>query len=95
MHLELQKSTLQPPINPETPVFMVANSTGIAPFRAFLQERDLDLKNGSISRFGKSVLLFGCRHRDHDYLFSDEFEDQCSRNVLTAIFEAFSRDEVF
>lgn len=91
---DLQKSSLQPPPINLTNVFLVSNSTGIAPFRAFLQQKDCDLKCGKESKFGKITLLFGCRNREIDYIFADELEDFCSRNTLTALFEAFSREEV-
>lgn len=95
VRFELQRSTLQPPSLPNTPVFMVANSSGIAPFRAFLQEKDAIVAANQIeSPFGKMTLLFGCRNRETDYLFAQELEDYCSRDILTALFEAFSRDEV-
>ena len=71
---EFQKSSLQQPENPNTNVFMIANSTGIAPFRAFLHQKQWELKNENNSHFGKTVLLFGCRHRNTDYIFEDEME---------------------
>lgn len=94
VRFELQRSTLQPPAVPNSPVFMIANSSGIAPFRAFLQEKDMIAADKKLeSPFGKMTLLFGCRNRETDYLFAQELEDFCSRDVLTALFEAFSRDE--
>jgi len=94
IRFEFQKSTIPAPSTPNTNIFMVANSTGIAPFRAFLQEKEILQAMGAPTPFGKATLLFGCRHRDTDYIFADELEDYCSRNVLTALFEAFSREEV-
>lgn len=93
LRFEFQRSTIPAPATPNTNVFMVANSTGIAPFRAFLQEKEILQARGAPSPFGKTTLLFGCRHRETDYIFADELEEFCSRNILTALFEAFSREE--
>ena len=73
---------------------MVANSTGIAPFRAFLLNKQAEVQHNIASKFGKMTLLFGCRHRDEDHIFNEELDELGSQNILTALFEAFSRDEV-
>ncbi len=40
------------------------------------------------------TLFFGCRNREEDYIYSDEIFDQNSSGVYTAVFEAFSREDV-
>lgn len=81
------------PQKPSTDVLMVCNSSGIAPFRAFIQHKNVELKNKSESCFGKMILFFGSRHRSKDYIFKDEIEVLVSDITLTAVFEAFSRDD--
>jgi sulfite reductase (NADPH) flavoprotein alpha-component len=75
------------PADPETPIIMVGPGTGIAPFRAFLQERD---EHGAK---GKSWLFFGDRSSAHDFLYEDELTDFLRRGVLTRLDTAFSRDQ--
>ncbi len=94
IRFSLQKSNFEEPISPNTNIFMVANSTGIAPFRAFLLNKQAEVQHNIASKFGKMTLLFGCRHRDEDHIFNEELDELGSQNILTALFEAFSRDEV-
>lgn len=68
---------------------MIANSTGIAPFRAFWQHRLHSTLNSLPPQ--KSILFFGCRRREEDYIFEEEIEEVVSQEHLTAVFEAFSR----
>lgn len=70
-----------------TPVIMVGPGTGIAPFRAFLQERD---KTGAT---GRNWLFFGEQHEASEFFYRDEFEDYLQRGVLTKLTTAFSRDQ--
>ena len=73
---------------------MISNSTGVAPFRAFLQHKSIETKTIGSSCFGKTTLIFGCRNKEDDYIFWDEMENFVADGTLTAIFEAYSRDEV-
>ena len=75
------------PLDPETPVIMIGPGTGIAPFRAFLQERD------AIEAKGKSWLFFGNPHFTEDFLYQVELQDYLSRGILTHLNVAFSRDQ--
>ncbi len=70
-----------------TPVIMVGPGTGIAPFRAFLQERALT-ENG-----GKNWLLFGAAHAKTDFLYEQELKKYADDGVLTKLSLAFSRDQ--
>lgn len=74
---------------------MICNSSGIAPFRGFLQHQHEHLASGdeSPAPFNKMILFFGARHRSVDYIFQDEIEYLASECTLTAVFEAFSRDD--
>jgi sulfite reductase (NADPH) flavoprotein alpha-component len=68
-------------------VIMIGPGTGIAPFRAFLQERT------AMGATGRNWLFFGNRRRDVDFLYRDELEDFAARRVLTRMELAFSRDQ--
>jgi len=71
---------------PNVPVVMIGPGTGVAPFRAFLQERR------ATAATGRSWLFFGDRHRATDFLYRDELEDFVSSGTLTRLDLAFSRD---
>ena len=75
------------PADPEVPVIMVGPGTGIAPFRAFLQERQAQ------GATGRNWLFFGDQHRATDYLYQDEFEAMQADGLLNRIDLAFSRDQ--
>ena len=74
------------PDDPQTPVIMVGPGTGVAPFRAFLQERE------AIKASGPNWLFFGHQHRDHDFFYEDEFAVMRERGLLTRLSLAWSRD---
>ncbi len=69
------------------PMIMVGPGTGIAPFRAFLQERDFRKANG------KNWLFFGDRNAATDYIYRDELEAYQASGLLTHLDLAFSRDQ--
>jgi sulfite reductase (NADPH) flavoprotein alpha-component len=75
------------PPSPDTPIIMVGPGTGIAPFRAFLQERR------AIGARGHNWLFFGNPHRRSDFLFEDELTSYCRDGFLTRLDLAFSRDQ--
>ncbi|GKU84608.1 assimilatory sulfite reductase (NADPH) flavoprotein subunit [Niallia sp. NCCP-28] len=74
------------PENPETPIIMVGPGTGIAPFRAFMQERE------ELGAQGKSWLFFGDQHFVTDFLYQTEWQNLIKDDVLTKMDVAFSRD---
>jgi sulfite reductase (NADPH) flavoprotein alpha-component len=69
------------------PMIMVGPGTGIAPFRAFLQER---VATGAA---GRNWLFFGDQRRNCDFLYRDELEKWLVDGVLTRLDTAFSRDQ--
>jgi sulfite reductase (NADPH) flavoprotein alpha-component len=75
------------PANGETPVIMCGPGTGIAPFRAFLEER---LATGAR---GKNWLFFGDQKRSTDYLYQEQLEGWVSDGHLARLDLAFSRDQ--
>ena len=74
------------PTDPDAPVIMVGPGTGVAPFRAFLHERD------ATGARGRNWLFFGEQRRSHDFLYETEFTEFQRRGVLTHLDTAFSRD---
>ncbi len=79
------------PSDPATPIVMIGPGTGVAPFRAFMQDRDaagITTQNG-----GKSWLFFGDQHYTHDFLYQLEWQDLIERGVLGRLDVAFSRDQ--
>jgi len=75
------------PENGETPVIMVGPGTGVAPFRAFLEQRDF---NGDS---GKNWLFFGDQRFTTDFLYQTEWQSLQRKGVLQRLNVAFSRDE--
>ena len=75
------------PEDASVPVIMVGPGTGIAPFRAFLQEREV------LGAPGKSWLFFGDRNRSTDFLYEEEINAWCAKGVLHRLDTAFSRDQ--
>jgi sulfite reductase (NADPH) flavoprotein alpha-component len=75
------------PADPNTPVIMVGPGTGIAPFRAFVQERAAQEAGGD------NWLFFGNPHFTEDFLYQTEWQEFLSDGVLTKIDLAFSRDQ--
>jgi sulfite reductase (NADPH) flavoprotein alpha-component len=75
------------PANNEAPAIMVGPGTGIAPFRAFLEEREARQAKG------RNWLFFGDQKRATDFLYEDQIADWRRRSILTRIDTAFSRDQ--
>ncbi|XP_041976895.1 NADPH--cytochrome P450 reductase isoform X2 [Aricia agestis] len=86
----IRKSQFRLPLQPQTPVLMVGPGTGLAPFRGFLQERSVARAAGK--PVGDTILYFGCRHRDQDYIYREELEEY-EKNGDVTLHVAFSRDQ--
>ncbi len=74
------------PSDGDTPIIMVGPGTGIAPFRAFLQERQ------AVEAKGRNWLFFGDQRFSYDFLYQLEWQDFHKDGILTRIDTAFSRD---
>ena len=77
----------RPPADSDAPMIMVGPGTGIAPFRAFVEER---LATGAK---GRNWLLFGEQHVATDFLYREELERFRRDGLLTRLDTAFSRDQ--
>ena len=71
---------------PDRDIIMIGPGTGVAPFRAFVQERR------AAGAHGRSWLFFGDRHFTHDFLYQLEWQDALKDGALTRMDVAFSRD---
>ena len=76
-----------PPADDSAAAIMVGPGTGIAPFRAFLEERE------ARGAKGKNWLFFGDQKRSADFLYEDQIMDWQRRGVLHRLDLAFSRDQ--
>ncbi len=74
------------PQDPKTPIIMIGPGTGIAPFRAFLQDRR------ATGATGKNWLFFGHQRSDYDFFYADELNAMKTAGLLTRMSLAWSRD---
>ena len=78
--------SFKPPTDLETKMIMVGPGTGIAPFRAFLEERR------ETGASGENWLFFGNPHRSSDFLYEDELTAMTEQGSLNRLDTAWSRD---
>ena len=77
-----------PPEDGAKDVIMVGPGTGIAPFRAFVQDR---IASGAT---GRNWVFFGDQHRATDFLYEEEWMDWTAKGAVTRLDTAFSRDQI-
>jgi sulfite reductase (NADPH) flavoprotein alpha-component len=77
----------RPPEDGNTPMIMVGPGTGVAPFRAYLQDRK------ATGAKGRNWLFFGEQHANCDFLYGEELQAILAEGVLTKLDTAFSRDQ--
>jgi sulfite reductase (NADPH) flavoprotein alpha-component len=75
------------PTDLSTPIIMIGPGTGVAPFRAFLQEREAH------GASGRNWLFFGDRHFHTDFLYQTDWQGWLKTGLLTRMDVAFSRDQ--
>jgi len=74
------------PADPKTPIIMVGPGTGVAPFRAFLHERQ------ATRAPGRNWLFFGHQRSNYDFFYEDELVAMRAAGLLTRLTLAWSRD---
>jgi len=74
------------PADPNKPIVMIGPGTGLAPFRAFLQERQ------ATKAPGPNWLYFGHQRSDYDFFYEDELKEMRKSGLLTRLTLAWSRD---
>ena len=82
IHVAFRTQHAAPCQDPDKPMIAIATGTGIAPIRSLLHDRD------DFERPGPALLFFGCRNREADFHFADEFASLWHLRVIPA----FSRD---
>jgi sulfite reductase (NADPH) flavoprotein alpha-component len=89
--VDIMPSVLRLPPTPQQPIVMAGLGTGMAPFRAFIQERKFQKESGI--EVGPVVLYFGARYRAEEYLYGDELDAYAEEGLVTRLGLAFSRDQ--
>jgi len=75
-----------------TPIIMVGPGTGLAPFRAFIQE--ISCRRSKQNQWkGEVILFFGCRNPDKDYIYKEELEAYHKEGIINQLIVAFSRTQ--
>ncbi|CAE6431371.1 unnamed protein product [Rhizoctonia solani] len=89
MSVRPSSKAFHPPSDPNTPMVLFAAGSGLAPFRGFIQERAMQKKAGR--EVAKSVLFFGCRKPDEDFLYSEAELAEWKDLGVVDVRPAFSR----
>ncbi|ORX94684.1 NADPH-dependent cytochrome P450 oxidoreductase [Basidiobolus meristosporus CBS 931.73] len=87
----VRKSNFRLPTDSRKPVIMIGPGTGVAPFRGFVQERVYQAEQGK--DVGPTMLFFGCRRRDEDFLYADEWDAMFQKLPNSEMITAFSREQ--
>mmetsp|Transcript_14447 Transcript_14447/g.40207 ORF Transcript_14447/g.40207 Transcript_14447/m.40207 type:complete len:731 (+) Transcript_14447:436-2628(+) len=88
----VRPSTFRLPSDTSTPVLMIGPGTGIAPMRAFLQDRRHQFQKEQGDSM-HNVLYFGCKKEELDYIYREELEEYHREGVLKDLHLAFSRKD--
>jgi sulfite reductase (NADPH) flavoprotein alpha-component len=90
--VSVKPSVMKLPTLSTAPIIMAGLGTGLAPFRAFVQERAYQ-KTVLGQEIGSVLLYLGSRHRREEYLYGEEWEAYQAAGVVTLVGKAFSRDQ--
>ncbi|PVH19731.1 hypothetical protein CXQ85_003588 [Candidozyma haemuli] len=89
--VSVKPSVMKLPKLPEQPIVMSGLGTGLAPFKAFIEEKIWQQQQGH--KIGEIYLYMGSRHKKEEYLYGELWEAYKDAGVLTHIGAAFSRDQ--
>lgn len=89
--VSVKPSVMKLPKLPEQPIVMSGLGTGLAPFKAFIEEKIWQQSQGH--KIGEIYLYMGSRHRKEEYLYGELWEAYKAAGILTHIGAAFSRDQ--
>jgi sulfite reductase (NADPH) flavoprotein alpha-component len=89
--VSVKPSVMKLPPKTTAPIIMAGLGTGLAPFRAFVQERAYQKQQGH--EIGEVLLYMGSRHQREEYLFGEEWEAYQDAGIITLLGCAFSRDQ--
>ncbi|PHH71262.1 hypothetical protein CDD82_6659 [Ophiocordyceps australis] len=87
----VKPSVMKLPADDSAPLIMAGLGTGLAPFRAFVQQRALQKAQGR--QIGPMLLYLGARHQRQEYLYGEEWEAYLAAGIVTLVGSAFSRDQ--
>lgn len=79
------------PLDKNVPVILIGAGSGIAPFRSFWQEREVQMSQSS-EKLGKIFLFFGCRTSKNDNIYGSELTALQRKGVIEEVFLALSRE---
>ena len=85
----VRNSSFRLPKDPMTPIIMAAGGTGIAPFRAFIEERRIMKQKNPSIKFGKSVLFYGVRD-ENEIIYKDLIYQALNEGLISDVHIAFS-----
>lgn len=88
--VHVRRSTFKLPSNPSSPIILVGPGTGVAPMRGFIRERSTSLATSENLKLGKTLLFYGCRNREEDYLYREEWP-----TYAQSLGESFEMDVAF
>jgi sulfite reductase (NADPH) flavoprotein alpha-component len=90
--VSIKPSVMKLPPKTTAPIIMAGLGTGLAPFRAFVQERAYQ-RDVLKEEIGSVLLYLGSRHQREEYLYGEEWEAYQAAGIITLIGKAFSRDQ--
>ncbi|KAK5166820.1 sulfite reductase [NADPH] flavoprotein component [Saxophila tyrrhenica] len=89
--VSVKPSVMKLPPKSSAPIIMAGLGTGLAPFRAFVQERAWQREQGM--PIGDVFIYMGSRHQKEEYLYGEEWEAYQDAGIITLLGRAFSRDQ--
>jgi sulfite reductase (NADPH) flavoprotein alpha-component len=89
--VSVKPSVMKLPTKTTAPIIMAGLGTGLAPFRAFVQERAYQKQQGH--EIGEVLLYMGSRHQREEYCYGEEWEAYQDAGIITLLGRAFSRDQ--